>query len=316
MEKKVETYREWIETALGQVLDAREGKDPLYSPIAHMLSMGGKRLRPVALMIAAEMFGGNADKALPGGVGVELFHNFTLMHDDLMDEAPLRRGKETVHNRYGRNMAILAGDAMLVKAYQEMGKLEPSKLPKILEDFDRVALEVCEGQRADMEFEERTDVEVDEYLRMIASKTGALLGGALAIGARIGGAGEKDLRRMELLGRNIGSGFQIQDDILDLYGDEGKFGKQKGGDIIGRKKTYLLIRAFEKADTTNRERLMNVFNGSDSEKERIRGVRQVYDELGIEADSRERCDAYFEEGRKALEQLSLEEERKSALKGL
>ena len=216
MEDNFEGYRQRIEEGLKGILDERERGDRLYEPIQHMLSIGGKRFRPSALLMACEMYGGALDDGLPAALGIELFHNFTLMHDDLMDEAPLRRGKSTVHSLYGSDMAVLSGDAMFVKAYQEMVKANGAALQAVLEDFNRVSLEVCEGQRMDMDFEERTDVGVDEYIQMIASKTGALLGGALAIGARIGGATPEEVQGMELLGRHAGVAFQIQDDLLDV----------------------------------------------------------------------------------------------------
>jgi geranylgeranyl diphosphate synthase type II len=310
-----EGYRQRVEAALEEVLDAREKGDPLYHPIQHMLEMGGKRFRPVALLMASELYGESMEDALPASVGIELFHNFTLMHDDLMDEAPLRRGKETVHQRYGANMAVLSGDAMFVKAYGEMRKVPASILQEVLGDFDRVALEVCEGQRMDMDFEDRRDVSVAEYLRMIASKTGALLGGAFSIGSRIGGASEEEARGMERLGRNTGVAFQLQDDFLDVFGDEGKFGKQQGGDIIAEKKTYLLIRAREKADSEQLERLDDALREKD-EREKVRRVVELYRELGVEEESKELSRRYFDEALKTLERAGVDEERKDSVRGL
>lgn len=307
-------YQERIAGSLERVLDEREQQDPLYAPVQHMLNMGGKRFRPSALLMACEAFGGSMDDALPAAVGVELFHNFTLMHDDLMDEAPLRRGKRTVHELYGDDMAVLAGDAMFVKAYQELGKLPPSLLSPVLQDFNRIALEVCEGQRQDMDFEERTDVSVNEYLEMIASKTGALLGGALRIGARIGGSGEKDLERMEEVGRRTGVAFQLQDDLMDVYADEGKFGKRKGGDILSEKKTYLLIRAYEKANAEQKRRLDEAFRSDDERK--LEEVVDLYDELDVPEESKQRSEAFFRDALKAIEGLEVDEDRKAPLKGL
>ncbi len=308
-------YRDRIEGALQALLDEREQQDPLYQPIQHMLSIGGKRLRPIALLLACDMYGGDEERAICAGTGIELFHNFTLMHDDLMDEAPLRRGKPTVHERFGENMAVLAGDAMFVKAYQEMAKVDPEALQAVLEDFNRVALEVCEGQRLDMDFEEREEVGIDEYLRMVVSKTGALLGGALAIGARIGGASEEEVKGMEETGRNAGVAFQLQDDLLDVFGDEGKFGKQKGGDILAGKKTFLLIRAQKKSNPEQRKRLRKALNDADDE-ERVRKVTHLYQELGIEEETRSRSQAYFEEALKGLERTQVEDVRKDPLHSL
>ncbi len=315
MENGFEGYRERIEEGLRKVLDERERHDPLYHPIEHMLGIGGKRMRPVAVMIACEAFEGDPSDALHPALGIELFHNFTLMHDDLMDEAPLRRGEPTVYHRSGRNMAVLSGDAMFVKAYQQMLHAEPSLITPLLEDFNRAALEVCEGQRTDMAFEERGDVGIEEYLRMIASKTAALLGAALKIGGRIAGAAGKDLERLELMGRDLGMAFQIQDDLLDVYGDEGKFGKRKGGDIVAGKKTYLLIRAFEKADEGQRECLKNALADTEAER-KVEDVIRIYDELGVRVEARERSEAYFEEALAVIQELSVEEARKAPLRSL
>lgn len=311
----LEGYRRQIETGLRDILDEREREDPLYHPIEQMLSMGGKRLRPTCLLMACEMFGGELEEGLRAALGIEVFHNFTLMHDDLMDEAPLRRGKATVHQSYGSDMAILSGDAMFVKAYAEMSKVEDRLLRSTLSDFNRVALEVCEGQRMDMDFEERWDVGVDDYLRMIVSKTGALLGGALAIGARIGGGSIEEVQGMELLGRNAGVAFQIQDDLLDVYGDEGKVGKRKGGDIVAGKKTYLLIRAFEKANVGQREKLGNALKDPDEER-RVEDVIRLYDELGVQEEARERSQAYFAEAMNGLERSAVTDAQKASLRSL
>lgn len=312
MVKELEGYRNLVEEGLKGVLNEREKGDPLYHPIRHMLGIGGKRMRPVALLIACEIFGGDRQDALHPALGLELFHNFTLMHDDLMDEAPLRRGHRTVHELYGRDMAVLSGDAMFVKAYQEMSKVPDGAIRPVSEDFNRVALEVCEGQRMDMEFEEREDVSVDEYLRMIASKTGALLGGAMRIGSRIGDAHEEELDRMEGIGRKLGVAFQLQDDLMDVYAEGEKFGKRRGGDICSGKKTFLLIRAFEKADHPQKERLERALNLTEEEA-KVNEVVALYDELGIPGESKERSEGLFEEAQKAIEVLKGDKERIGAL---
>lgn len=310
-----EEYRQRVELSLQNVLNEQEREDPLYHPIEHMLSIGGKRFRPISLLFACEMFGGSLEDALSAAVGIELFHNFTLMHDDLMDEAPMRRGKESVYKRYGRDMAVLSGDALFVKAYQEVRKVREAVLQKVLDDFDRVALEVCEGQRMDMDFEERKDVGVDEYLRMIAAKTGALLGGALSIGARIGTASDEEAKGMEKLGRNMGIAFQLQDDLLDAFGDEGKFGKQQGGDIIAEKKTYLLIRAREKSNPKDLEELDAALKEKD-EKKKVARVMTLYQALGVEEETRKLSNTYFEEALRILEHLELDDDRKTPLRSL
>ena len=256
----IATYQQQIEAALK---DKKYGSNPkeLYEPIAYIMSLGGKRLRPVLVFIATDMFDGDAAKALHPALAIELFHNFTLVHDDLMDKAPLRRNQPTVHEKWNNNIAILSGDAMMVRAYQELCLADPSMLPQLLEIFSDTAVKVCEGQQYDMNYESMTKVSIQQYIKMIELKTAVLLGGALKIGAVIGGAREEDAQRLYDFGKHIGIAFQLQDDILDVYADAAKFGKQKGGDIIANKKTYLLLKAIEMAESnrcTNGLPLLNL----------------------------------------------------------
>ncbi len=223
------------------------GVSSLYEPISYILSIGGKRLRPALTLMSSEMFGCAGEQALYPALAGEVFHNFTLMHDDIMDEAPVRRGQTTVHEKWDTNQAILSGDAMLVLAYQILTQYTSEHFKEVMECFNKTALEVCEGQQLDMEYEERDDVSVDEYLNMIHLKTSVLLAGSLRIGAIVAGVEQSEKDKICNFGLNLGMAFQLRDDYLDAFGDAQKFGKQQGGDILSDKKTYLLIKAFEKA---------------------------------------------------------------------
>src|ERR1700744_2113013 len=232
----------------------------LYEPIKYILSLGGKRMRPALLLMACDLFGGDINKAISSALAIEVFHNFTLMHDDIMDNAPLRRGKVTVHERWNPNVGILSGDVMLIEGYKLMMQVDEHLLRPILNIFNETAVGVCEGQQIDMEFETRHDVGIEEYINMIRLKTAVVLGGALKIGAIIGGASTEDAALLHTFGEQLGIAFQLQDDILDVYGNPEKFGKQVGGDIISNKKTYLLIKALERADKKQREELDNLLS--------------------------------------------------------
>src|ERR1700759_413091 len=232
----------------------------LYEPISYILSLGGKRMRPALLLMACDLFGGDVDAAIPPALAIEVFHNFTLMHDDIMDNAPIRRGHATVHTKWNQNVGILSGDVMLVQGYKLMMQVPDHLLRPILDIFNVTAIGVCEGQQLDMEFEELTNVSIDEYLNMIKLKTAVVLGGALKIGALIGGADTKDADLLSDFGVNLGIAFQLQDDILDVYGDPEKFGKQVGGDIISNKKTYLLLKSLELANKQQSSELHNWLN--------------------------------------------------------
>ena len=244
--KKLEDLQSIISEAV-QKLDFPGYPAKLYEPISYILSLGGKRMRPALLLMACELFGGDVNKAISPALAIEVFHNFTLMHDDIMDNAPLRRGKTTVHERWNKNVAILSGDVMLIEGYKLMMQVEDRLLRPILDIFNTTAVGVCEGQQLDMEFETRDVVDINEYINMIRLKTAVVLGGALKIGALIGGAPAKDADLLSQFGVQLGVAFQLQDDILDVYGDPEKFGKQVGGDIISNKKTFLLIKALELA---------------------------------------------------------------------
>lgn len=250
----------------------------LYEPCDYMLTLGGKRLRPALLLMGYELFSDDVERALPAAWAVELFHNFTLMHDDIMDAAPLRRGKPTVHTRWNTTTGILSGDVMLIHAYRHLATTGSADLvADLVQIFNRVAVEVCEGQQYDMNFETRQDVQLTEYIRMIELKTAVLLGGALEMGARCAGAGSADREHLYHFGRLAGIAFQIQDDLLDTYGDPAKFGKQVGGDILQNKKTWLVLKTLEIASSADRVELNRWMHTGPDEPGKVEAVRALFD---------------------------------------
>lgn len=253
----------------------------LYDPIDYVMSLGGKRIRPSLLLMSADAFGANPRDLVNQALAIEVFHNFTLLHDDVMDNAPVRRGKPTVHVKWSENTAILSGDAMLIKAYELLADGMPAdKLPYVLALFSKTAREVCEGQQLDMEFESRNDVAESEYLEMIRLKTAVLLAASLKIGAMLAGADEDKADLIYEFGINIGLAFQLKDDLLDVYGDPDSFGKQVGGDIKERKKTFLLINAYAKATASQRERLDTLLAEDDVD---VKAVTEIYDEIDVKS---------------------------------
>jgi len=286
----------------------------LYDPISYILSLGGKRMRPALLLMACELFGGDVNKAIPPALAIEVFHNFTLMHDDIMDNAPLRRGKTTVHEKWNQNVGILSGDVMLIEGYKLMMQVDNSILRQVLDIFNETAVGVCEGQQIDMEFEQQNDVRIDEYINMIRLKTAVVLGGALKIGALIGGAPAHDADLLSTFGEQLGIAFQLQDDILDVYGDPEKFGKQVGGDIISNKKTYLLIKALELAKGEDAAELSNLINATKFDSaEKVAAVTRIYDSLNIRQYAEDAMQAYADKAFEALEQINLPEDHKQYL---
>jgi geranylgeranyl diphosphate synthase type II len=278
----------------------------LYEPISYILSIGGKRLRPALLLMACDIFGGDVNKAVKAALAIEVFHNFTLMHDDIMDKAPLRRGKATVHERWNQNVAILSGDAMMVEANKLMLQVDNGILRPVMDIFNDTATGVCEGQQFDMSFESRDRVSAAEYINMIRLKTAVLLGGALKIGALIGGANEKDAHLIYTFGEQLGIAFQLQDDVLDVYGDPDKFGKQVGGDIISNKKTYLLIKALELAQAGNAAELQGWLNNTAANnREKVAAVTAIYNTLGIREHARQAIRSYADKAFSALDEIDL-----------
>ncbi|KAB2807017.1 polyprenyl synthetase family protein [Phaeocystidibacter luteus] len=280
------------------------GENPanLYEPFHYILSLGGKRLRPVLTLLACEAFGAKAEKALEPAIGIELFHNFSLIHDDIMDDAPLRRGRQTVHERWDSNIGILSGDAMLVKAYQSIGQVEDNILREVNDVFSKAALEICEGQQWDMDFETRMDVTEDEYIRMIQYKTSVLLGAALQIGARVGGADDVGAVQAYNFGLNLGTAFQIKDDLLDAFGDPLKFGKQVGGDIRSNKKTILLIHALQHAKGEERDELQMWLDEETRIDQKVEAVKKLFNEIGSVRYAEQRMEAYYRMALNALEE--------------
>lgn len=286
----------------------------LYEPISYILSLGGKRLRPVLVLMATDMYGADVNAAIPQAIGIELFHNFTLMHDDIMDAAPLRRGKTTVHEKWNTNIGILSGDALFVKAYQSIVKTEPKYLVALMDLFNQTALEVCEGQQYDMNFEKQERVSMSEYLQMIKFKTAVLLACALKSGALVADASAKDQQHLYDFGIHIGLAFQLMDDILDVYGSQKDFGKQIAGDILCNKKTCLYIKAYETASVSQLQVLDYYFASVDfPAQEKIEKVMEVYEQLNVQSLCKDMMDEHFAIAQTHLQDLEVSEERKATL---
>ena len=282
----------------------------LYEPIRYMMTLGGKRLRPQLTLMGYSLFKNNVEQIVPQAAAVEVFHNFTLMHDDIMDKAPLRRGKKTIHEKWNVNTAILSGDVMMVKVYEVFCMLNPKVLKDVLLLFNSCATEVCEGQEWDMEFETRKNVSVKEYIGMIRQKTAVLLGFSLELGALLAGANEKQKLTLRNLGVNIGIGFQLKDDLLDVYGDKKTFGKQVGGDILSNKKTFLLIKALERANGNDKIELTKWLKAVKFDnKKKVKAITNLYDRLKIKTETETEINNYFTKGLSGLQSLPKSENR-------
>lgn len=287
----------------------------LYEPIAYELSLGGKRIRPVLMLMAYNIYKEDVERILPQAAGLETYHNHTLLHDDVMDKADMRRNKPTVHNVWNDNTAILSGDAMLILAYRLMAEGLSDRLAEVMHIFTETTMEICEGQQWDMEFEIRMDVKVDEYIEMIRLKTSVLLAAALKIGACLAGAPAEEAQKLYDFGVKMGLAFQLQDDWLDVYGDPKVFGKNIGGDILCNKKTYMLITALEQADEDQRKELERWLTATDFiPAEKISAVTALYNNIGVGKRCEEMVEAYYSDGLAVLESIALPEERKQALK--
>ena len=286
----------------------------LYEPIKYVLSMGGKRIRPCLMLMSYNLFLENPEKILMNAIALETYHNYTLLHDDLMDNADLRRGHETVHKKWDANTAILSGDSMLVLAYDRMAQCDAKHLPQVLKLFTTTALEIGEGQQYDMEFETRNDVKEEEYIEMIRLKTSVLLACALKIGAILADASAEDADNLYKFGEQIGLAFQLQDDYLDVYGDTKVFGKAIGGDITSNKKTFMLINAFNHANAEQRAELQKWVDAKNFDRnEKVAAVTRLYNEIGIDKLAQEKIAYYFEQSKKYLDAISVSEERKQVL---
>ena len=287
----------------------------LYDPIKYVLALGGKRVRPVLMLLAYNLFKEDPETIMTQAIGLETYHNFTLLHDDLMDNADMRRGHETVHRKWNPNQAILSGDTMLLQAFQRMGQCEADKLQQVIGLFTETTLEIDEGQQLDVEFETRNDVTEAEYVEMIRLKTSVLLACAVKTGAILAGASAEDQDNLYKFGEQIGLAFQLQDDLLDVYGDPKVFGKNIGGDITSNKKTYMLINAVNRADAAQRKELMGWIEAEKFDRnEKVKAVTRLYDEIGIRQLCEQKMEGCYQLGLQHLAKVSVSEERKAILK--
>lgn len=312
MTKELTQLIELINKRLEELSYGDEPKE-LYDPIAYIMSLGGKRMRPLLVLLAYRLFKDDVESILDEAIAVEVFHNFTLMHDDIMDEAPIRRGQPTVHEKWDANVAILSGDVMLVKAYDLLLNA-PGDLKQIIKDFNACAAGVCEGQQLDMNFEGLPTVPEEVYINMIRLKTAVLLGFSLKLGAMLAEASEAEAQKLYDFGVQIGIGFQLKDDLLDVYADQAKFGKQVGGDIISNKKTFLLLKALELADSNQLSELNKWLQATDFDAaEKVKAVTAIYDEIGIRELTLAKMDEYFAKGFEALAAIQGDEKQKAVL---
>ena len=303
-----------VNEALDNVVYDRQPAS-LYEPIKYVLSIGGKRVRPVLTMLSYNLYKDDPLSIMPQAIGLETYHNFTLLHDDLMDHADMRRGHETVHKKWDANRAILSGDTMLLQAFERVEDCNPAKLPAVFKVFIQTTLEIGEGQQLDVEFETRNDVTEDEYIEMIRLKTSVLLACACKVGAIMADAPAEDIENMYKFGEKLGLAFQLQDDLLDVYGDPAVFGKNIGGDITSNKKTYMLINAVNRANPAQREQLMKWIDAKEFDRnEKVKAVTELYNEIGIRELCEQKIEEYYQESLVYLAKISLPEERKAELK--
>jgi geranylgeranyl diphosphate synthase type II len=310
---KVALLREKIDRELSMVMKSVQ-PESLFEPPRYVFSLGGKRIRPVLTLMAVELFNKNIDIALNAALAIEIFHNFSLLHDDLMDNADIRRGNPTVHKKWNANTAILSGDAMVIEAYKYIAKVPTQHLSEVLDLFSDTAMDICVGQQYDMDFEKRNDVKEAEYLEMILKKTAVLIGCSLKMGAILSDADKSDAEALYQFGINLGLAFQLKDDLLDVYGDPKRFGKNIGGDIISNKKTYLLIKALRNSNPDQRDELdkwitIKEFNPN----EKIEAVKKIYDELNLKVISENLIEKYYLASLENLSSVSVSSDRKREL---
>lgn len=287
----------------------------MYEPMAYILGLGGKRVRPLLTLVACDLFEGNVQDAIPSALAVELFHNFSLIHDDILDNAPLRRGKTTVHEKWNTNIAILSGDGMLVKAFEILAKSKSEHIPAMLQLFSKTGMEVCEGQQLDMNFETQTKVSVEEYIHMITYKTAVLLGCSLQMGAINANTSQENQEHIYNFGKHVGIAFQILDDVLDVYADDGKFGKQVGGDIISNKKTFLLLKALELGNESQINQLNALLSNSViSNLDKVNEVTALYNTLGIKKIALQEANRHTDVALEHLNHIKANPEKKEELK--
>jgi geranylgeranyl diphosphate synthase type II len=310
----IETYQKEFVAYLDCYSTFKEPHN-LYEPIKYILKLGGKRLRPVLTLMTAEVFGQDFAKSLDAALAVEVFHNFSLIHDDIMDDAPLRRGQETVHEKWDINTGILSGDAMLIMAYQLFENYDNNVFRSLAKLFSKTAIEVCEGQQYDIDFETRDDVTIPEYLKMIEYKTAVLVGAAMQMGAIVANASVDDQKGIYAFGKNLGIAFQLQDDYLDAFGSPETFGKQIGGDIIENKKTYLYLKALEFSSDVNKQELQNLFSISPNDNgDKIETVKHIFASSGALVATQQEIEHYTNKAFLVLESLNISEDRKEVLK--
>lgn len=310
----ISEYQSFISSHLLTISTEREPRN-LYEPIAYILSLGGKRMRPVLTLMTAEIFNADYKKALAAATAVEVFHNFSLIHDDIMDDAPLRRGNETVHEKWDLNTGILSGDAMLILAYQYFEYYQPNIFQSLAKLFSKTALEVCEGQQWDVDFEQRDDVTISEYLKMIEYKTAVLVGAAMKMGAIVAETSEENANLIYDFGLNLGIAFQLQDDYLDAFGDPETFGKQVGGDIIENKKTYLYQKAMEFAAIDEKEQLQHLFSIQPNDTtDKVTSVKEIFNRTGASKATQEAIKNYTYKAFERLELMDIATEKKAVLK--
>ena len=311
--QSVSAYQSFFVAYLENQIILKEPRN-LYDPIQYILSLGGKRMRPVLTLMSAEIFDVSYEKALPAAMAVEVFHNFSLVHDDIMDAAPLRRGNVTVHEKWDTNTGILSGDAMLILAYQYFEKYEPKIFRKLAKLFSKTALEVCEGQQWDVDFETRTDVTIPEYLKMIEFKTAVLVAAAMKMGAIIAKTSKTNAKLIYEFGLNLGIAFQLQDDYLDAFGDPATFGKQVGGDIIENKKTFLFLKAMEFSNATLQARLLYLFTEyADNVEAKIEEVKQIFNESGATQATQDAIKEFTQNAFETLEKMNIDADKKALL---
>jgi geranylgeranyl diphosphate synthase type II len=310
----INQYQEFVSEYFSSQSKTKEPKN-LYQPIHYILELGGKRMRPVLTLMSAEVFDADYKKALPAAIAVEVFHNFSLIHDDIMDDAPLRRGKITVHEKWNINTGILSGDAMLIMAYQYFEQYQPKIFRKLAKLFSRTALEVCEGQQYDVDFETRDDVTIREYLKMIKNKTAVLVAAAMKMGAIVAETSKENADFIYDFGLNLGLAFQLQDDYLDAFGNPETFGKQVGGDIIENKKTYLYLKAIEFASEDEKKQLQHLFSiQPDDNTNKINTVKEIFNTTGASYATQKAIKKYTTKAFKTLKQMDISKEKKEILK--
>lgn len=312
--RAISQYQDIIQAHF-EALNLAKEPNNLYEPISYILSLGGKRLRPVLTLMATEVFDTDCQKAIPAATAVEVFHNFSLIHDDIMDDAPLRRGNETVHEKWDLNTGILSGDAMLILAYQFFENYEPKVFRDLAKLFSKTALEVCEGQQYDVDFETRDDVTIPEYLKMIEYKTAVLVGAAMKMGAIVAETSTENAKAIYDFGLNLGIAFQLQDDYLDAFGDPETFGKQVGGDIIENKKTYLYLKALEFSKVEEKEQLLHLFSIHPSDNtDKIQSVKQIFTQTGADAATQQAIQDFTLKAFQTLDTMNISEDKKAILK--